>query len=206
MNIWEGRFGKRYHKRNKDYPWQLRKGFWKEFIEKYDITSALELGAGMGFNLASIENYTYVWGVETNLWAIKHKVCKSSIIWMDAYIYLYQHDKPMFDLVFTCGFLCHLPLSNMLRLIDKVDDIVGKYLLFLEYGVPKEISYKYHGKKNAFFKRPYKEIMKYLYPKYKLVDIFKLTKQQGFDDLDGYLFYKRGEEIAISNNTSEDGK
>jgi len=203
MNIWEGWFGKRYHKRNKNYPWQLRENFWKEFIKKYKITSALELGAGMGFNLACIENYTYAWGVECNMWAVKHKICESLIIWSDVYAYLdYYKNYPPYDLVFTCGFLCHQTLRNTLEILDKMDNIVGKYLLLLEYGNFAEESYWYHGKKDAFFKRPYFIIMESFFRQYKLVDAFKLIKQQGFDDLDGYLFIRKDKDVN-GNNTSK---
>lgn len=62
---------------------------------------------------------------------------------------------PMFDLVFTCGVLIHIPPDDLKQVMQGLIDSSVGYVLAIEYEAKEETEVEYRGHKGKLWKRDY---------------------------------------------------
>jgi len=194
--IWEGDFGNDYTKRNMKL--MSRGKFW-QILNKYPIHNCLEVGCNWGRNLLDIETVTPVSckGIDVNAKALSEGRARGLNV-----DYGMGEDIPYFnkthDLVFTVGVMIHMRTPELVRTMKEMTRVSCKFVLFAEYlGDDEEVPY--HGERQALIKRRFSDIYEALFPDAKLVDTGKLFKEDGFDDVNYWMY-------DISNCASENAK
>jgi len=193
--FWKSTFTKDYIKRNKNYNRIATIG--KDLLEnKVNITSAIELGANIGFNLDALKKiYTNseTFGVEINKYAFKilkkkHNAINKSI--------LDFHTKKTFDLVMISGVLIHQDPSKLNKIYHLLNKLSKKYIYMNEYFNPSPVTLDYHGEKNKLFKRDFAKELWNKFPKLELVNYGFHWKEdpfqkENYDNANWFIFKKK---------------
>ena len=204
--MWASEFGDEYARRN-SRTMKEREGFWQGYGRKHK--RILEVGCGDGKNVVGIlrgnENNNEIYGVDVNLIALDmlnyHLVGYES--GMVHAVYGKATDIPFkdnfFDLVFTCGLLIHIPPEDLLTVMSEMIRCSRKYVMMMEYYAEEETMIPYHGEDDMLWKRPYAEIfinnfsrLLENYMHWKQIDGGFLGKDDGFDDVNWWLFERTG--------------
>ena len=178
--FWKGEFGDEYTKRNR-VNWLDRVPFWTEILAKVPVSSVLEFGCNVGWNLLALRlikpNIT-CWGVEINESALKQA----------NNLDLFVHDKTpncRCDLVFTAGVLIHVSPEEIDAMIDRVIEKSSRYVLAVEYNCPPEHKAEevmYRGHEGKLWRRPYGELYQA-----KGLTLIETGVAEGFDDCTYWL-------------------
>lgn len=192
-NLWAGEFGNDYIERNKDAG-KGRDRFWNDFLRKYPVKSALEIGCNVGANLQWISAVippSSVFAVDINQKAVRY-VRKTypdinvaglparQICFRDAFV----------DLAFTAGVLIHQPENTLPLVMNEVVRCSQRYVLCLEYYAPETVEVPYRNQSGALFKRDYGGLYQALFPELKLIEKGFMDQSQGWDDVTWWLFSK----------------
>jgi len=183
--IWEGAFGNEYTVRN--FNLKPRDDFWK-MLNKYPIGNCLEIGCNWGRNLLDIETVTEIEcvGVDVNDFSLTEGRARGLNVMHGNGEELSYPDK-VFDLVFTVGVLIHQRTPELIRVMKEMTRVSRRYVLFAEYlGDDEEIPY--HGERQVLFKRRFSDIYEALFPAAELVDCGKLLKEDGFDNVNYWMY------------------
>ena len=195
--LWEREFGDEYIKRNIDV--KDRRKFWEDFIKDLypweEVFShkriILEVGCGIGVNLKAIQlafPTAYLWGIDVNDMAIKMVNMSQGIYAIKSTVQDIEFPSKMFDLVYSCGVLIHIPNEGIQKAISEMKRVSKRYVLIMEYYAKEEVVVKYQGEKNALFKRPYGEL-------FLKDDKWDLVSQgapsEGFDKIVYWLFKRK---------------
>ena len=186
LGYWKGQSGKEWFDRTKIDP-ESRVEAFKKMIGDLDIGSVLEVGCGLGYNLEAVfkvGGYD-VHGVDPNEHAIRlasSKYGNQFFSFGDCFNLPFSENT--FDLVFTSGVLMHVTSGDLLRAVENLNRVAKKYVLVIEYYAEKETMIPYHGQTDILFKRDYGSLLP------NLVKSGSLTKEDGFDSCDYWLFKK----------------
>lgn len=191
VDLWAGSFGDDYTVRcEKDYTPRMK--FWGDIIYRTKIKSVLEVGCNTGQNIGLISEYlpTFAWGCDVNQKAIntlhvRHK--ELNAVRCSGFDLPFKDDY--FDLVFTAGVLIHQSPSEVEIMMQEIIRVSNKFVLAMEYGndIFEEIPYR--GQNGALFRGPYGDIYEKKYG-LRLVDHGFVKKEEGWDDLNFWLFSK----------------
>lgn len=194
--LWAGQFGNAYIDRNKDAG-EGRERFWKSFLSKYTVGSALEVGCNIGGNLRWIAPRMKgqgLFAVDINPQAVReirknfpdiNVLCLPArqLCFRDAY----------FDLVFTAGVLIHQPESTLPLVMSEIVRCSRKYVLCLEYYALETVEIPYREQTGALFKRDYGTLYQNLFPELVLLEKGELGKNEGWDDVTYWVFSRERE-------------
>jgi pseudaminic acid biosynthesis-associated methylase len=189
--LWEGEFGDSYVDRNKTVG-DNRGSFWKDFLSDFPSKKVLEIGCNLGSNLrwiASTLPPQNVYGVDINLKALRElhtNFQDVNAIWSSARNLPYR-DR-WFDLVFTMGVLIHQPEDTLPLVMSEVVRCSKRYIMCAEYFSNKTIEVSYRHLRGALFKRNYAKIYLSLFPELQLIKEGFLSKKEGWDDVNYWVF------------------
>jgi pseudaminic acid biosynthesis-associated methylase len=190
-HLFRGEFENEYVERHKDTR-NERRPFWHEFLQRYPIERALEVGCGMGFNLRWIaENVAPcdIYGVDINdlaLSELRQRLPGVNALWGRAW------DLPLrarhFDLVFTAGLLMHQSPETLVPVISEMLRCACKYVLCIEYFGEREEEIPYRGIPRVLFRRDYEHVFREHFPTLRLLEKGLLGRAAGWDDVTWWLF------------------
>jgi spore coat polysaccharide biosynthesis protein SpsF len=168
---WQGEFGNAYHDRNHPMAENSRVFFRKVLAKATNIGSVLELGAGDGINLSTInELYPHCWtaGVEINAKAHAQLLQRADCAILGS---VFEVDiEEQFDLVLTKGWLIHVPPEQIKEAYRIIYEHSKKYILLCEYFSPVPCLVNYRGEVGLLWKRDFAGDMLDAYPDLILVD------------------------------------
>jgi SAM-dependent methyltransferase len=154
IDVWRGDFGDSYHERNRFDPEDVRPVFEK-MLSGVKIGTLLEVGCGVGHNLAAIDADEKV-GVEPNeysrRWA-RREHPNINVIDGDAGDLPFQ--DAYFDLVLTCGLLIHISPAEIGGVVSEIARVSRRYVLLVEYAAVEEEMQEYRGVKDILWRRPF---------------------------------------------------
>lgn len=150
--FWSGKFGDEYTKRNPGKVPNRINLFSKILLP--DMNTILELGAGIGANIDAIK----VLNPDSEITAVELNESASAQI-KDATVInnsVYECDNlGKFDLVFTSGFLIHVPPERLDDIYDLIHQSSKRYILLIEYYNPTPTEIEYRGHKGRLWKRDF---------------------------------------------------
>ena len=191
--LWNGEFGDDYVERNRSVG-DHRGPFWESLLKEFPSKSVLEVGCNLGGNLkwiASLLPPQNVYGVDINLKALselRNLLPEVNSLWSPARELPFR-DR-FFDLVFTMGVLIRRPEDTLPLVMAEVVRCSRRYILCAEYFAEETIEVPYHQQSGALFKRNYGLLYSQLFPELKLLKEGFLSKQQGWDDVNYWIFIK----------------
>ncbi len=203
--IWAGKFGKEYTKRNFLYTKEVdelyeklfgltRTGLNKEFVGGLDRSiKILEVGCNIGAQLVFFQKMGFknLYGIETNKEAIEFSKAETKGINV---IYGSALDLPFkdnyFDLVFTSGVLIHISPSNIGKAMKEIYRCSKKYIWGFEYYADKYTEIVYRGNKNILWKTNFPKLYKSYFKKLKLIKEKKI-KYLGDENTDVMFLLKK---------------
>lgn len=193
--FWESEFGDEYTVRNAINADDRIKYFKKIAALTPGVISICELGANKGHNLqsyAKISNNYVLTGLELNKQAFERL---QSIPNINAIHSSIQDFKPakVFDMVFTCGVLIHLPPNDLPEIYKKMFELSSDYIMINEYFNPSPTEIPYRDHSDRLFKRDFGgEFMDAHEGKIQLIDYGFLWSrvEPTWDDTTWWLFKK----------------
>jgi hypothetical protein len=96
-----------------------------------------------------------------------------------------------FDLAFTTGVLIHQPEASVHNVMTEIVRVSRRYVLCGEYYAPQVVEVAYRGQSRALFKRDYGRLYVENFPSLRLVDEGFLGRDDGWDEINWWLFEKR---------------
>jgi hypothetical protein len=186
MLDWRGKFGDEYTERNKEIP--SRKAFWESVVKRVpSVETYFEVGCNTGANLDCIPRETH--GIEINASAAEIARRKGhEVIVEDFLLWLPPNGK--YEFVFCSGVLIHQCTPEVIKIMKNMRSLSEKYLLFNEYYNDWDQEVPYRNNRGALYKRDYGRIYNALYPHDLLLTYGELTKEDGFDNTNYWLFVK----------------
>lgn len=200
-NMWSGKFGDEYTKRNKLSEEIINDTInsFKVIFKKIDIkciNNILEIGCNQGRNLESLSKLSnaILHGIEPNSSARSNLLSKKIIDEQNLHA-CFADKLPMknnsIDLVFTSVVLIHIPDHDINKVINEIFRVSSKFILIIEYFSPVDECVIYRGKDDLLFKRDYGSLFLDNFKELKLVDYGffwkRVTKQ---DNVNWWLFKK----------------
>lgn len=177
--FWAGDFGDEYIERHKDKINVANRiaYFSRIFSSMGEIQSVLEIGANIGSNLKAIHALfpgVKKAAIEINMAAAEH--LKASGVVDNVYneSVLDCHIDDGFDLVFTSGFLIHVPPDSLQEVYKFIFEHSNKYIVLDEYYDPNVTQLLYREHEGQLFKRDFPGEMLDAFPSLELVD-YKFT-------------------------------
>jgi len=191
--LWAGEFGNAYHERN---ALQYRLEFWLNVLRKVNdqpIQSVLEVGAGKGDNLRTLQTLypeaRYA-AIEINV-----KACEAmrdlGITVFNCPSTTLNTVNPKQDLVISRGFLIHVPEQDLGATLRLLFTSSARYIFIGEYFSPERREIMYRGYPNALWADDYAGRMMAMYPgKLAIVDTGFAYSGNGGDDITWFLLEK----------------
>ena len=185
--FWRGEFGDSYIARNR-VDWRKRRDFWSKILSMTGARSVFEVGCNAGWNMTAIQNAVYwkpeVYGCDVNVRAAEQAEAAGFPIYIGSLV----EDQIPCELVFTSGVLIHIPPEEITTMMQKIIDASSDYVLAIEYESEHEQEVEYRGHSGKLWKRPYGNMYELM--GLTLIDNGELTKADGFDDCQWWLFWK----------------
>ncbi len=126
---WTGEFGNTYFWEKHDT--EHREKWWSDFLDRYSIKTALEVGCGKGINLAYLKDRVEVTGIDINEQALA-RIPRDIPTHHGSAADLPFEDES-FDLVFTSGVLIHAPDVELPFQMSEIVRCSKRYVLAMEY-------------------------------------------------------------------------
>jgi pseudaminic acid biosynthesis-associated methylase len=195
--LWGGAFGNAYDDRNAAAG-DGRDRFWQELLAAYPVQGICEVGCNVGANLrwiAQIADPTTVFGVDVNekaLATIRTRIPGVNAVWGLARDLPFSDSQ--FELVFTTGVLIHQPDESVKTVMAEIVRTSSKYVLCGEYFADPPTEIEYRGQQGALFKRNYGRLYEEAFPELRLLEHGFLGRDQGWDDLDWWIFEKSSDQ------------
>ena len=185
--MWAGKLGDESTVRNKGV-YTNRSGFWHYIKKTYNMQTVLEIGCNDGWkNLCWLGDKAV--GLEINMRAVSiGRQGNMSIVWGKATDIPFKDN--WFDLVFTAGLLIHIPQKEIKKAMREIIRVSKKYVLAIEYYSGKERERPFLGEMGITWERPYNDL--YVSMGLEVVEAGFLTKEDGFNDLNYWIFKKEG--------------
>lgn len=192
--LWGGEFGDAYVDRNRAAG-DIRGPFWQAILTEFAVQNVLEVGCNIGANLRWIASHLppqNVYGVEVNLKALnelRRTLPDVNALWGVARELPFR-DR-WFDLVFTMGVLIHQPESTLSLVMAEIVRCSRRYVFCGEYYAEQTTEVLYRGQTRALFKRDYGRLYQEFFPELQLCKQGFLSREEGWDDRNYWLFEKR---------------
>lgn len=183
-NFWANKFGDKYIKRNL-YPdlkkidalykatyGVTRSKMNKEFLNKKEIDSVLEIGCNIGNQLIALQKQGLknLYGIDINPRAVElaKKYTKDmSILQGSAFDIPFKDNY--FDLVFTSGVLIHISPKDLEQAMKEAYRVSKKYIWGFEYHNSTPVMISYRGHKDRLWKCDFTKLYRELFPNLRLV-------------------------------------
>lgn len=190
MSLWADKFGDEYTERNTD---GARYPLIRRVLDFIAPESVLEVGANRGLNLQAFAEHGRVYslyGTEPNQVAAWHLRKIADVVTPD-YADSLSFDSGLFDLVFTCGVLIHIPTDKLAKSMSEIHRVSKRWIACAEYFAPQEEMIPYRGQINALWRRDYGGLYLEQFPDLKAIDTGFLWKRTtGLDNLVYHIFEK----------------
>jgi pseudaminic acid biosynthesis-associated methylase len=193
-DLWAGEFGDAYVARNIEAG-EGRDRFWAALLERYPVSSVLEVGCNVGANLqwlVRLLDSSHVHGVDVNEQALT--ILRRRLPGVHAIISparsLPFEDGSM-DLAFTSGVLIHQPDSALRNVMSELVRVARTFVLAIEYHADETVEVPYRGQSGALFKRDYAGLYQSLFPQLEWLDGGFLARDDGWDDATWCLLRKQ---------------
>jgi len=188
-DLWTGDFGDAYTARQ---PSNIvdRREFWCAIMPP-NVGSILEVGANTGMNLEAISQFSAarLRGVEPNNRARLEACEKYEVI--SACADDIPYPDGLFDLVFTCGVLIHIPTDKLLASMKDIHRVSGQWIICAEYFAPSEEMIPYRGTTDTLWRRDYGSIWMDNFPDLRCEGcVFAWKRITGMDNLVVWIFEK----------------
>lgn len=203
LNKWKSQFGDDYTQRNGPDDSNILQrealftGIFMHIGNKLP-KSILEVGAGVGNNLVSLQNlYKHINMKSPRLTAIEPnekaketlKTIKDISIIENQAFYI-EANNYEFDMVFTSGVLIHIHPDHLLKAMQEMYRVTKTYILCLEYFSPKCEEIEYRGEKQLLWKNDFGSIWLDNFPLRCVGYGFSWKRLSGIDNLTWWLFEK----------------
>ncbi|HWM87051.1 MAG TPA: pseudaminic acid biosynthesis-associated methylase [Kofleriaceae bacterium] len=155
LALWTSGFGRDYTERN-DRELPGRMTAWREMTGGLPLTSILEVGCNLGWNLTYLSRlgpYRLV-GIEPQPEVVRRGRKRGddfAILEGDAFDLPFKDGT--FDLVFTSGVLIHIHPRDLPRALSEIERVSRRYVIYVEYDSPREVELAYRGQDGALWKR-----------------------------------------------------
>ena len=182
-DVWKGEFGDEYHKRNQ-VDWVKRIPFWATVLENIHPRSVCEYGCGPGWNLSAIKKVDPL--IKVSGWDINHEAIIQA---NNAGVFVDDEEPnwPDAELVFSAGFLIHIPPDQIDHMIQSMINASYRYVMAIEYYSEHEEEITYRGQDDLLWKRPYGSIL----DAFDLKHVATTGNPAGFDDCTCWIFEKK---------------
>lgn len=200
---WRGAFGDAYSARNQVSAASLasRARFFARVLQGAPLAPdgrILEVGTNIGMNLATLASLGSfaLHGVDLNLGALGALGRDPALAGCARVAQAQAEHLPFadgtMDLVFTCGVLIHVPPARLAHACREIVRVSRRYVLCAEYFSPREEEIEYRGQPGLLFKRDFGAFYLDGWPELTVVDYGFLWRRFEFDDVNWWLFDKRG--------------
>lgn len=195
--FWLGEFGDKYINRNSQDSLLSSKIslFSKILFRTYKISSVIEYGANIGFNLLAIQKLIPkidMASVEINKKACKElKKIKGNKVYNESVLDFKTKNK--YDLTLVMTVLIHINPEKLNNVYHALYNNSKKYICIIEYYNPTPVEVVYRGHKDRLFKRDFAGEMLERYKNLKLVDygfVYKRDNNFPYDDVNWFLLEK----------------
>lgn len=194
--LWGGEFGDAWTDRNIDNMYGIRKPVWDAMLARMTPRPqrVLEVGVNVGGNLRWIAPELTpgnAYGVDINRHALDliHDYVPDANVLVSSVTDLPFKDD-FFDLVFSVGVLVAVPDDGVGAAMAEMARCSSRYVLFLEMYAPELTVIDHREIHRGLFKRDYEKAFPAAVPGVPLVGHGFLSKEEGFDSLDWWLFDK----------------
>jgi pseudaminic acid biosynthesis-associated methylase len=193
-DFWAGQFGTEYHQRNTGLVDTNVEFFKRALHFTRNVDSVIELGAGIGDNLAAIKRINpqvECAGLEINEAARKTLKTRVSIVFADSVLTF--KPKNQWDLAFSKGLLIHIAPEDLPTAYDALYASSYRYILIAEYYSPKPREIEYRGNKGKLWARDFAGEFMDRHPDCQLIDVHFAYHRDPHpqDDITAFLFEKR---------------
>lgn len=160
LAVWQGQFGNDYTKRNEvdENAREQLEIFWHRLCGRWNVTSALEVGANIGRNLRAIPDDREKYALEPNELA-RQRLRQDDVV-PEGHIIAgtaqnIEAQDNSFDLVFTSGVLIHVPPDTLLDACNEIYRVSKRLILCIEYFADQPETKPYRGHDELMFKRDF---------------------------------------------------
>jgi pseudaminic acid biosynthesis-associated methylase len=199
LALWTSGFGRDYTERNdRELPGRVEA--WREMIGGLPVTSVLEVGCNLGWNLsylARLGDYQLV-GIEPQADAVRagqERGDRFTILEGNAFDLPFKDGS--FDLVFTSGVLIHIHPRDLPRALAEMERVSRRFLLYVEYDHPTEVELPYRGHGGALWKRDHRAAWLAAAPDLRLLRGGLWGRDRDYDDCTWCLFEKPPAESSL---------
>ncbi len=165
---------------------------------KDDPTSILEVGCNIGGNLLALKPHIFppgvIIGVEPCERARRIGLINGLTIFSDCGQELHFMDN-FFDLVFTCGVLIHCQIEEARKIVEEMNRVSKRLLMFMEYWHEEDEEIPYRKEIELLWRRPWDKHFKNWGLGYPILKGF-LNKEMGFDNVNFWIYSKKQEMVA----------
>jgi pseudaminic acid biosynthesis-associated methylase len=193
LELWRSTFGRDYTERNdRELPGRLEA--WREMMSGMPITSVLEVGCNVGWNLSYLSRvgpYRLV-GIEPQAEVVRRGRQRGdgfAILEGDAFDLPFKDGS--FDLVFTSGVLIHIHPRDLARAMAEIERVSRRFVLYVEYDHAGELALPYRGHDGALWKRDHHAAWLEVAPHLRAVRRGVWGHEHDYDDCGWCLFEKR---------------
>jgi pseudaminic acid biosynthesis-associated methylase len=198
--FWAGDFGVGYIERNDDraiVAGNVR--LFSEALRGLKPSSALELGANIGLNLAALRVLypsLELSAVEINSTAAQELSSRAPDIQVKNCSISEASFDRQFDLVLSKGVLIHLNPELLPDVYRKIGQWASRYVIFAEYYNPSPVAIPYRGHDDRLFKRDFAGEFLSLHPEFSLRDygfVYRGDPAHPLDDITWFLMERTGQ-------------
>lgn len=202
LDKWKSQFGDDYVDRNMpdDKNILQREALFTQILFNIGNNlpkTILEVGAGVGNNLAALSNLYHNINREVQFTAIEPNEKAKEILKnaqntkiIENQAFYIEASNYEFDLVFTCGVLIHLQPDHLLKAMQEMYRTSNRYILCIEYFAPKCEEIKYHNEENLLWRNDFGGIWLDNFPLRCINYGFTWKRVSGLDNLTWWLFEK----------------
>lgn len=192
-NLWTGKFGDDYTRRNASHDNGARVQMWRMLLPRH-CESVLEVGANIGQNLEAIDQFA-----NCELYACEpNELAREELTeWIPAtHVTADYADKLSFpddvaDLVFTSGVLIHIAPDKLMASMREIHRCARRWIICGEYFAPSEEMIPYRGHDNAMWRRDYGSLWLDNFPDlHAQCCMFSWKRMTGLDNLTFWVLEK----------------
>lgn len=204
LKLWQSDFGDMYVDRNQLSEQDIlnRMNMWQMVLmgicTPHSVPSSfLEIGAGIGGNMAAINNIYASHGKKPELYAIEPNekarsqlsmIDNTKIIEKNAFEVSKQNGSV--DLVFTSGVLIHIHPDDQLKALTEMYRVSKKWIVCTEYFAPETREILYRGEKSAMWARDYGSLWLDNFKLRCVSSAFHWKRMTGLDNTTTWVFEK----------------
>ncbi len=197
LDKWTGDFGNAYIRRSMltaDVVMKRCLTFRNIFYSfSHEPTSVLEVGCNIGSNLIALKPFIrpphLLVGIEPNERARRIAQLGGVNVFPDCGQSINFNDD-FFDMVFTCGVLIHCTLEEAEKVVNEMNRVSNRALMFMEYLCDEDKELPYRNDSNLLWKRPWPKHFKAWGLGEPLLSGYA-GAEDGFDMINWWVYPKR---------------